>query len=153
VVGPLVMAYRAGRTNGSWGKNDEQAYFQQLIDLNREILKEGLDLDDADVFAIPVLFSGRRNERTRAYFPNMVNHLVIGRTSIVPKPYGPVVNGKDTFEAAFRETLPERDVRFIDDWYSYHEQMGEVHCGTNARRTPLVDVRWWEHKPEGAYDV
>lgn len=132
---------------------DVNAHFQQLIDLNREILKEGLGLDDADVFAIPVLFSGRTDEWTGAFFPNMVNHLVIGSTSIVPKPYGPVVNGKDAFEEAFCETLPERDVRFIDDWYSYHQMMGEVHCGTNVRRTPFSDVRWWETRPEGAYGL
>jgi protein-arginine deiminase len=137
---------------------DTNAHFQELIDLNREILKGGLGLDDADVFAIPVLFSGRKDEWTGAFFPNMVNHLVVGRTSIVPKPYGPVIEGEDgrkvdAFEKAFRETLPERRVRFIDDWYSYHQQKGEVHCGTNARRTPFSGVRWWEHRPEGAYDL
>jgi protein-arginine deiminase len=141
---------------------DVNAGYQKLIDLNREILTEELGLDDADVFAIPVLYFGQRNERTKAFFPNMVNHLVIESsstsilpkpTSIVPKPYGPVVNGKDAFEEAFCATVPERDVRFIDDWYSYHQMVGEVHCGTNARRTPFPDVRWWEHRPEGAYDL
>lgn len=134
---------------------DANAYFQQLIDVNREILKEGLGIDDADVFAIPVLFSGPRNERTGAFFPDMVNHLVIepGSTSIVPKPYGPIVEGKDAFEEAFRAAVPGRDVRFVDDWYSYHQLMGEVHCGTNARRKPFSDVRWWDHRPEGTYDL
>jgi protein-arginine deiminase len=140
-----------------WDANEG---FQKLMDLNREILKEGLGLDDADVFAIPVIFFGRGNERSWSFFPNMVNHLVLEfgdpsprSISIVPKPYGPVVNGEDAFENAFCATVPERDVRFVDDWYSYHQFRGEVHCGTNAQRKPFSDVRWWEHKPEGAYDV
>lgn len=137
-----------------WSKLwEDNAGYQKLIDLNREILTEGLGLGDADVFAIPVLFYGGKYKRTGAFFPNMVNHLVIGSTSIVPKPYGPVVNGKDIFEEAFCATVPEREVCFIDDWYSYHQMLGEVHCGTNARRTPFPEVRWWEHKPEGAYDL
>ncbi len=132
---------------------EANAYFQQCMDLNKEVLKEELGLEEADVFAIPVLFEGPSNERTGAFFPDMVNHLVIGLTSIVPRPYGPVVDGECAFEKAFRESLPDRDVRFIDDWYSYHQMLGEVHCGTNARRTPFSDVRWWEHRPEGAYDL
>jgi protein-arginine deiminase len=126
--------------------------FQQCMDQNREILKEELGLEEAQMFAIPVLFHSTAG-RAEAYFPDMVNHLVIGPTSIVPKPYGPVIHGKDAFENAFRATVPERDVRFIDDWYSYHQQMGEVHCATNARRTPFPDLRWWENRPEGAYDL
>lgn len=133
-----------------WNAN---AYFQQIMDLNREILKEELGLEEAEVFAIPVLFSGPRTERTGAFFPDMVNHLVIGSTSIVPSPYGPVINGEDAFEAAFRAILPERQVLFVDDWYSYHQMLGEVHCGTNARRESFAEVRWWEHKPEGAYNL
>lgn len=132
---------------------DSNAYFQQLMDLNREILKEELSLEEAHMFAIPVLFSGARMERTGAFFPDMVNHLVIGSTSIVPKPYGPIVDNEDAFEKAFRAILPEREVLFVDDWYSYHQMLGEVHCGTNARRKPFTEVRWWEHKPEGAYDL
>jgi protein-arginine deiminase len=87
----------------------------------------------------------------------MVNHLVISSASIVPKPYGPVIDEIDdecAFERAFRTALPERKVYFIDDWYSYHQMLGEVHCGTNARRTPFANVRWWEYKPESCgYDV
>jgi len=38
-------------------------------------------------------------------------------------------------------------VHFIDDWF-YHTQEGEVHCGTNAKRTPPAEAalaeKWWE---------
>ena len=83
----------------------------------------------------------------------MVNHLVIGNTSLVPKPHGPVIDGQCAFEKAFREAVPEQDVRFIEDWYSYHEMLGEVHCGTNVRRTSFLDIKWWEFMPDGGFNI
>jgi protein-arginine deiminase len=135
-----------------WEANDT---FQASMDLNREMLIMELEIGEADVIELPVLFWPPMPEdpRTAAFFPDMVNHLVIGDVSIVPRPYGPRVDGEDAFERAFRDALPDRDARFVDDWYAYHEQLGEVHCGTNARRRPPDDVHWWEHRPEGAFDI
>ena len=48
---------------------ETNAHFQELMDLNREILKEGLGLDDADVFAIPVLFSAAEGRADRGVLP------------------------------------------------------------------------------------
>ena len=109
----------------------------------------------SDMTELPVLFwpPTAEDPRTAAFFPDMVNHLVIDNVSVVPRPYGPQVEGEDAFELAFRQALPDRDARFIDDWYAYHEMLGEVHCGTNARRRPWTDVHWWEHRPEGGFDV
>ena len=135
-----------------WEANER---FQAIMDLNREMLLMELEVGEADVIELPVLFWPPTPEdpRTAAFFPDMVNHLVIGDVSIVPRPYGPRVDGEDAFEQAFREALPHRDARFVDDWYAYHEQLGEVHCGTNARRRPWPDVHWWEHRAEGAFDI
>jgi len=137
-------------TKQMWDANLE---FQKHLDHNREILKKELGVTDKDVIEIPVLFYPPSSERTLAYFPDMVNHLVLGEWSLVPKPYGPVVNGECMFEKAFREAVPYRKVRFIEDWYSYHELSGEVHCGTNAVRSPAVGIHWWDSRPDGAYDV
>jgi protein-arginine deiminase len=30
---------------------------------------------------------------------------------------------------------------WLDDWASYHLMWGEVHCGSNTRRTPIG--QWW----------
>lgn len=134
---------------------NENRYFQKCMDINRKILRENLDLTDIDVIEIPVLFYPRSSidKRTTAFFPDMVNHLVINNTSLVPKPYGPIINGEDEFERAFRNALPERNVQFIDDWYSYHEMLGEIHCGTNVRRKPFTHIKWWETTPEGGYNL
>ena len=135
-----------------WEANDS---FGSIMDLNREMLLMELDVGEADVVELPVLFwpTSPGDPRTAAFFPDMVNHLVIGDVSVVPRPYGPRVEGVDAFERAFRDALPERDARFVDDWYAYHEQLGEVHCGTNARRRPWTDVHWWEHRPDGGFDI
>ena len=132
-----------------WAAN---AVFQEYQDANRQILKEKLGIGYADFVDIPVAFYPPSTQRTLAYFPDMVNHLVLGQWSLVPKPYGPVVDGEDQFEKAFCDAVPNRKVRFIEDWYSYHELSGEVHCGTNCLREP-PDFRWWEHKPDGVYDL
>lgn len=130
-----------------WKLNED---CQRHMDKNRRILHDNLGIDDEFTVDIPVLFQSFHG--AAAYFPDMINHLVIGNHSIAPKPYGPVVDGVDQFEKAFCEALPTRNVVFIEDWDSYHERLGEVHCGTNCLREP-PNVNWWEHKPKGAFDV
>ena len=128
--------------------------YQGYMNLNNRILRQELDIDDRHIVQIPVLFHlPFSNGRTSAYFPDMVNHLVLGNTSLVPKPKGPIINGKCAFESAFQQAVPERDVRFIEDWYSYHELSGEVHCGTNTRRQPFPNKCWWNYKPDGGFDI
>jgi protein-arginine deiminase len=49
----------------------------------------------------------------------------------------------DPYIAQFESLLPDAyETHYLDDWYSYHELLGEVHCGTNVERTPLEN--WWE---------
>ncbi len=89
-----------------------------------------------------------------AYFPDMVNLLLLGDWMAVPKPHGPEVHGEDQFERAFLDAVPHRrdKVVFIEDWCSYHERLGEVHCGTNAEREPFRR-KWWEYKPPAGFDL
>lgn len=135
-----------------WSFNDD---CQAHLDGVREEMSTQLALGDGDFAEIPVLFKpvGTDPPRALAYFPDMVNHLVLGGFSIVPKPFGPSVEGEDVFERAFREAVPQQQVRFVDDWLPYHEAAGEVHCGTNVRRRPPQDVRWWEHRLPGSRDA
>lgn len=136
---------------GFWKVNER---YQKYLDMNNNILQKELGISDAEIIQIPVLFQKPGQDgRTAAYFPDMVNHLVIGNLSLVPKPHGPIIDGECAFERAFKDALPNRDVRFIEDWYSYHEAMGEVHCGTNARRKPFDNINWWGTKPDGGYDI
>ncbi len=65
-------------------------------------------------------------------------------------------NTVDVFEVYMKSILEHigNTVHFIEDFESYHEMSGEVHCGTNAKRTPPereqgFAARWWDR---GVYD-
>ena len=65
-------------------------------------------------------------------------------------------NTVDILEVYMKSILEHigNTVHFIEDFESYHEQMGEVHCGTNAKRCPPelesgFVARWWD---QGVYD-
>jgi protein-arginine deiminase len=133
-----------------WQNN---SIYQNYMNSNASILKRELGIGDEHIIQIPVLFYPTGENRTAAFFPDMVNHLVINNVSIVPKPHGPIIDGECAFEKAFKHAIPERNVVFIEDWYSYHEMLGEVHCGTNIQRKPFVNKTWWSHKPDGGYDI
>ncbi|WP_276206836.1 MULTISPECIES: protein-arginine deiminase domain-containing protein [Streptomyces] len=81
---------------------------------------------------------------TSAYVPGAVNGVVLSRTRyLAPRQWGPVIGGKDIFTeavtAAYRSA--GMTVSYIDDYYTYHLGMGEVHCGTNTLRD--TSAAWW----------
>lgn len=149
-----------------WAYNDE---LDEILDGIRKDLAVELQVPDTDFHEVPCMFKAVGDEngdgvvddtkadpldRAVAYFPDMVNHLVVGPTSIVPRPYGPRIDGIDALEKAFIAAAgPTRDVRFVDDWLMYHEMLGEVHCGTNTRRSPAQVPEWWVLKPRRALDM
>ena len=63
---------------------------------------------------------------------------------LAPRQWGPVVNGKDIFTQAVTATYRRvgLKVSYIDDYYTYHLGMGEVHCGTNTLRD--ASAAWWQ---------
>ncbi|MFE9771313.1 protein-arginine deiminase domain-containing protein [Streptomyces sp. NPDC005931] len=82
---------------------------------------------------------------TSAYVPGAVNGVVLARDRyLAPRQWGPVIGGKDVFTeavtAAYRRAGMK--VSYIDDWYTYHLGMGEVHCGTNTLRDGTG--AWWK---------
>ncbi|WP_425580524.1 protein-arginine deiminase family protein [Streptomyces thermocarboxydovorans] len=82
---------------------------------------------------------------TSAYVPGAVNGVVLGPDRyLAPRQWGPVVGGKDIFteavSAAYRRAGLK--VSYLDDWYTYHLGMGEVHCGTNTLRD--ANAAWWK---------
>lgn len=73
-----------------------------------------------------------------------VNMIVLGKNLGVPKPFGPQVNGTCALEAEMRSLMEPLGLNctFIDDFTSYHQKLGEVHCGSNVRREPFA-FKWW----------
>ena len=118
--------------------------YQTSIDSIRTTLKTELGIGDSDFIAIPSLFRPHPlYGGAVAYVPGMVNLLVDGSTLVPAKPFGPHDGGVDVFENDVTSKLTGFTVYFIDDWDRYHRWDGEIHCGTNAKRTPLAS-KWWE---------
>ncbi|XP_069467234.1 protein-arginine deiminase type-3-like isoform X2 [Ambystoma mexicanum] len=124
---------------------EQNTYVQGCIDWNRGILKKELGLEEKDIIDIPVLFYiPPKDYRAVAFFPDMVNMIVLGKLLGIPKPFGPIINGKCCLEEKVCSLLEPLGLNctFIDDFSSYHENLGEVHCGTNVRREPFA-FKWW----------
>lgn len=82
---------------------------------------------------------------TSAYVPGAVNGVLLGRDRyLAPRQWGPVIGGKDIFTEAVTAAYLRvgLKVSYIDDWYTYHLGMGEVHCGTNTLRD--ATAAWWQ---------
>ncbi|XP_040501780.1 protein-arginine deiminase type-4 isoform X3 [Ursus maritimus] len=131
---------------------EHNSYVESCIDWNREVLKRELGLTERDIIDIPQLFKLHEEVsgilKAEAYFPNMVNMLVLGKHLGIPKPFGPVINGQCCLEEKVRSLLEPLGLHctFIDDFYAYHVRHGEVHCGTNVRRQPF-SFKWWHMVP------
>ncbi|XP_007438216.2 protein-arginine deiminase type-2-like [Python bivittatus] len=126
----------------------ENQYVQRCIDWNRDILKKELGLKEKDITDLPALFKMDKEGKAMAYFPNMVNMIVLSRDLGVPKPFGPIIEGECCLEQHVSSLLEPLGFTcsFIDDISSYHKLLGEVHCGTNVQRKPFA-FKWWNMVP------
>ncbi|MDF2696146.1 MAG: Protein-arginine deiminase type [Labilithrix sp.] len=108
-------------------------------------IKQETGLTDAEIVKVPFLHQDL-NGASVAYQPGMVNGIYISDTRFVsPDPHGPVIGGQDIFKQAMSAALAPFNitVHFAEDWDTYHRQLGEVHCGTNATRQ-IPQAKWWE---------
>uniref|UniRef100_A0A8C9IU14 Peptidyl arginine deiminase 4 n=1 Tax=Piliocolobus tephrosceles TaxID=591936 RepID=A0A8C9IU14_9PRIM len=127
---------------------EHNSFVERCIDWNRELLKQELGLAESDIIDIPQLFKLKEFSKAQAFFPNMVNMLVLGKHLGIPKPFGPIINGRCCLEEKVCSLLEPLGLHctFINDFYTYHIRHGEVHCGTNVRRKPF-SFKWWNMVP------
>ncbi|KPM40542.1 hypothetical protein AK830_g6023 [Neonectria ditissima] len=79
-----------------------------------------------------------------AFYPGTINGVVLTESLVLaPNPWGPVVDGVDILAAAVEDVYARvnKNVTFMDDWFSHHVGSGEVHCGSNTWRN--IDAPWW----------
>lgn len=130
--------------------NDEMVQ-EHLAPLWAQLSAE-LGLTAADRLGVPMLFQPvfDCDDLAGALTPGLVNLVLLdvgqGPQAILPDPFlrsDVADRSSDPFIAHVRDTFPsDLPVHFVDNWFVYHMGGGEVHCGTNERRTP--DVGWWE---------
>ncbi len=114
--------------------------YQSCINWNREVLKNELQISENDIIDVPALYE-QYDEMGHAldYFPGAANLIVPAPGYVgVPKSF------YKPFEDAITTGFEKHgiDVTFINTWYPYFLQMGEIHCGTNFVRSPFK-ANWW----------
>ena len=115
-----------------------------------QIFKDETGVTEADIIRVPALFEDVGCGQA-ALIPGTVNLIVADDASdethlFIPDPsFRPGANqAGDPFIAHFNSLWPAgTSAHYLDDWYSYHELLGEVHCGTNVERTPVGN--WWQN--------
>ena len=144
-----------------------------LSELEERVVIELALESSGDIYHIPVLFDTiGPNGKARALTPDIVNGSSYGSVFIAPDPFlhasveedgnsnfvldpGEDTNGNgmldtlvDPFTAWLRSNVPVGlTVTYIDDWFLYHLQLGEVHCSSNERRATPVGPKWWAQAP------
>jgi len=128
----------------------------RLDDIEIELCTQ-LGLDPiTDIIRIPSLFVEFFTSQFSALIPGMVNMLVITRPNfgdtqlLIPHPFGPVDpdSNEDALLQSVRDSLKligytDAQIHPVNDFDTYHVRHGEVHCGTNSKRTPPT-TPWWE---------
>lgn len=120
---------------------------QARIDTVRENLKAGLGLTDADFVELPVLYEPITFDLPGyavAYNPGIQNLVTVRNTLFIPDPEGPDRDGADIWQTMTRAALEPLgvNIEFVDVFESYHEQLGEAHCGTEIEHARF-DSAWW----------
>ncbi len=152
-------------------ETNEQA--ADRIRANLDVLRSKAGLTEADLVRVPALYTARSldwgmlettvrsmpegpaKEAKRAELnamrdgvaevPGTVNGLVLNAGHYVaPKPFGPVLGGKDLFADAITKAFRKigYQVTYVNDLTSTHVSEGEIHCATNTLRDSLTN-RWW----------
>jgi protein-arginine deiminase len=125
-----------------------------------DTVKKAVGLTDDELFSMPFLtenISEFGGTCKLAYQPGTVNSMIMYNEVFSPKPFSLVVDGKDVFETDLTTRFNDpankmgadgkgMKVNFIDNWYGYHINMGEVHCGTNPEMAPNPALKPWTIK-------
>ena len=129
---------------------------QTRIDQARTEIKNATGLTDADFIELPTLFENVGNNWMAAYNPGVVNLVCLPASNgtiylAIPDPEGPNnASSQDMFQLDINAQLAALDtssnpyaITYVDVFESYHELLGEAHCGSNTVRTPPNDD-WWD---------
>ena len=123
----------------------ESATAAAAVDAQLDIIKTATGLTDAEIIRVPYLHEKVMGVAL-AYQPGTANGLLVnGKVFAPPATHGPIIGGKDIFKVQLEDALQPFgvSVSWVEDWYLYHINAGEVHCGSNAARK-IPSTMWWE---------
>ena len=89
----------------------------RIMERNRQVVMNELNLEEDDIVDLPVVVK----PIGLTVWPNPVNCLVLGNSLIMPKPFGPELDGRDYFQQVYRELFAEANVDV-----QCHRQLGEI---------------------------
>lgn len=80
-----------------------------------------------------------------SFQPNPCNLQPVGNRLYFPRQWAPRAAGAlDMFETLIAASTGFTETKhFVDDWSGYHVYYGNVHCGTNVRRS-VPSNNWWQ---------
>ena len=118
---------------------------------NLEIFKKELGILPEELVLIPSVFeevSGCGGAGV-ALIPGMINLQVVRLPEVTKlfiadpyfRPDGAAQSSDPMIEYWESILPPSLEPHYLDDWYTYHLGLGEIHCGTNVRRKPMG--QWW----------
>ncbi|MGB3508350.1 MAG: protein-arginine deiminase domain-containing protein [Microcoleaceae cyanobacterium] len=117
---------------------------QEKINPLIQKLKEEFNLSDDQIIQVPAMFgySGY------AWWPNMVNSVVVNGELLVSNPAGALINGRDYTQEKFRRLVANSalNITFMDDKY-YQDLRGSIHDATNTTRLGKNNP-FWKSLPE-----
>ncbi|WP_147128383.1 protein-arginine deiminase family protein [Nocardia ninae] len=113
----------------------------QKIEANVARLHQESGLKPEEFVRIPGLYKGgdipEAPDALTSFYPGAVNGVLMNATNYISaRQWGPIVDGRDVFEAAVTEAYRSAgvSVHYIDEWEALHLGGGEIHCGTNVMR-------------------
>ena len=142
--------FTIGSITDSTPLRDFNTEAQAKLDEAEDTLRSELGLDDEDIIYVPALFHLSYGYKA-PLLPSMTNLLVsndeLGNSFLfIADPFmrtDEADPSSDPIVAYLLDQLPEEtlDVVFVDDWQTYHLQLGTVGSGTNVKRT--APRTWW----------
>ena len=124
------------------------------IEPNIERFKTEFGISEEEIVRVPMIFEEPSGcyGATATLLPGVVNMAVFthedqkSADAFIPDPFFRSDLGdraSDPYIEMFESILPDGvTAHWVNDWDWYHVQLGEVHCGSNIKRTALKN--WWD---------
>ncbi|MDO5728766.1 MAG: protein-arginine deiminase family protein [Actinomycetaceae bacterium] len=125
---------------------------ERIINENIATVKREIGIPDDYIVRVPMFYRAELDDDgpdgvnfdgdyyAADFIPNPINGVVMkNREFIAPKTWGPVIDGTDVFEQAVTNAFAKAGMTttYVNTYEVLYVHGGEVHCGTNALRTPV----------------